>query len=241
MSDVTTEALGSSAASNAAGSAAVGGLLGFLNYNTAKRLQNFSQEQQYKFLREAPSHQVAGYRAAGINPMLPYMKGNPSIGSAPQAQASNVWGQGLSDASNWQTSAHGVSRTNAEIDVIKQELETEKFSTKVRQNDAIKGNYAIMQLAGTLDAAMKETGELGTDALSALARPQIRAGLMELRAAFASAKNDTDVYEALNSKAVGLALDVLGRLTGSGSAIAGAVDRYRARSQRGDIINLNKE
>lgn len=242
MADVSSEALGSSAASNAASSAAVGGFLGFLNYNTAKRLADFNYNQQMRYLEEAPGAQVRGYRAAGINPMLPYAKGNPSIGSAPQAVASNMWGQGMSDASNWQNSAQGVARAHAETNLIRQEFETEKFSTAVKHNEAIKGNYALMQLASEIDAAIQVTGSKnGTDALTELAKPRIRAGLQELRAAFESAKNDADVYQALNSKAVSIALEVLGRVTGSGSAIAGAVDRYRARSQRGDIINLNKD
>lgn len=232
---------GSSAAANAAGSAAVGGLLGFLNYNTAKRMQEFSQEQQYKYLREAPGHQVTGYRNAGINPMLAYAKGAPSIGNSFPAQPSNMWGSGLRDASDWQSSAYGVSRTNREVRKLEQEIKSEYFRTSINHNESLKGNYSVIQLMGELDAAMKVTGEKGPDAISALAQPRVRAGLQELRAAFASAKNDAEVYEALNSKAVNFALEILGKVSGSGSAIAGAVDRYRARSQRGDIINLNKD
>jgi len=230
-----TSAAGASTLSTGASSAAVGGLLGFLNYNTAKRMADFNYNQQMRYLLEAPTKQVEGYRAAGINPMLAYMKGNPNIGSAPQAQPSNIWGSGLRDASDWQTSARSADR-------IEQETKTESYRTVVQHNEAIKGNYELLRLAAEIDAAMLETKAANsTEALTMLAQPRIRAGLQELRAAFASAKNDAEVYEALNSKAVNMALDVLGKITGSGSAIAGAVDRYRARSQRGDIINLNKD
>lgn len=233
---------GSSAASNAASSAAVGGFLGFLNYNTAKRMAEFNYNQQMRYLEEAPSRQVAGYRAAGINPMLPYAKGNPGIGAATPAVMSDVWGSALNNASNWKASAKTVERMDAEIEKIEAEVKTEGFRAMLARNDVIKGNYDLQKLAGELDAAMVVTAaKNGPEAFAELKKPQIRAGLQELRAALASASNDAQVYEALNSKAVSLALEVLSRVSGSGSAIAGAVDRYRARSQRGDIINLNKE
>lgn len=176
---------------------------------------------------------------AGINPMLAYRMGGASApggasGSSPSASYTPA-GAALLASESSSIQANTASR------VADAQIKTEGFRAAVVQNEAIKGNYALMQLAAELDAAMRVTGKLGSDALSALAEPRVRAGLQELRAALASASNDADVYEALNSKGVQIALDILGRVTGSGSAIAGAVDRYRARSQRGDIINLNQE
>lgn len=224
-----------------AAAAAIGS--GFMEDSMKKGQTEWNKEQQLDLMRKTPTAQVEGFRAAGLNPMLVYQQGSfPSLSAgsgitSPGSVYSQI--QGSSAASQQADTAASVGETTSALQ--RAQAKTEGFRSAIAHNDAIKGNYAVMQLAGVLDAAMRVTGEMGTDAISRLEEPRIRAGLQELRAAFASAKNDADVYEALNSKAVGLALDVLGKLTGSGNAIAGAVDRYRARSQRGDIINLNKE
>jgi len=216
---------------------------GALDLISNKILQRRENQNTLDMYTKAPSYQMEGFRAAGLNPMLAYGRIDFPSGSArytPSTFASNYSQMTQAEAASKQAdTAQEVG--SAQAAKTRQETKTEEFRTKVSQNEAIKGNYALMQLAGALDAAMKVTGELGTDAISKLEEPRIRAGLQELRAAFASAKNDADVYEALNSRAVNMALDVLGKVTGSGNAIAGAVDRYRARSQRGDIINLNKD
>lgn len=207
-----------------------------LNQMMGQDKAKFENEQTLEMARQMPAAQMAGLRNAGLNPMLAVNKLDMPTSSAsavPYAPAD------VNSSVNAGTQRAAQQSTSA---LQAKQATTEGWRGAVAHNDAIKGNYALMQLAGTLDAAMTATGAAnGTEALAKLEEPRIKAGLQELRAAFASAKNDTQVYEALNSKAVQLALDVLGRITGSGSAIAGAVDRYRARSQRGDIINLNKE
>lgn len=183
-----------------------------------------------------PSAQVAGLRAAGINPLLTMGASPPQVSALPVAPVD--YGR---DLGQMMQAANSVGVGSAQQALTEQQTSTERMRTAVTNNEAIRGNYEVMQLAGTLDAAMKETGELGASAISALEQPRIRAGLAELRAALASAKNIADVEEAINSKGVSLALDVLGKVTGSGGSIAAAVDRFRARSQRGSIIDLNKE
>lgn len=213
------------------------------NARSAARQQNQATLDMYS---SAPSYQMEGFRRAGLNPMLAYSRmdfpsGSASVQTFPsgfsQSFAAGVQAQAASQQAD--TAAEVGSASSAKM---RQETETEKFRTAVQRNESIKGNYALQQLAGTLDAAMKVTNAANApEAIAKLEEPRIRAGLAELRAAFASATNDAQVYEALNSKAVNIALDVLGRVTGMGTAINGAVDRYRARSQRGDIINLNKD
>lgn len=216
---------------------------GFLEDSMKKGQTEWNKEQQLDLMRKTPAAQMRGFQDAGLNPMLAYQQGSfPSLSAgsgitSPGSVYSAI--QSSSAQSQQADTAQMVGESTSALQTA--QAKTEGFRAAIAHNDAIKGNYAVMQLAGVLDAAMRVTGEMGTDAISRLEEPRIRAGLMELRAAFASARNDGDVYEALNSKAVGLALDVLGKLTGSGNAIAGAVDRYRARSQRGDIINFNKE
>lgn len=216
---------------------------GFMEDSMKKGQTEWNKEQQLDLMRKTPAAQMQGYRDAGLNPMLTYQQGSfPSLtaGSGITSPGS-VYSQIRGSSAASQQADTGQEVGEASSALMRAQAKTEYFRGAIAQNDAIKGNYAVMQLAGILDAAVRVTGELGSNAISKLEEPRIRAGLAELRAAFASANNDGDVYEALNSKAVGLALDVLGKLTGSGNAIAGAVDRYRARSQRGDIINLNKE
>lgn len=216
---------------------------GFLEDSFKKGQTEFNKEQQLDLMQKTPAAQMKGFADAGLNPMLVYQQGSfPSLNAgsgitSPGSVYSQI--QGASAASTQAETAASVGEASSAL--MRAQTKTEGFRAAVAQNDAIKGNYAVMNLAGVLDAAMKVTGEVGPQAISMLEQPRIRAGLAELRAALASANNDAQVFEALNSKAVQVALDVLGKLTGSGNAIAGAVDRYRARSQRGDIINLNKE
>lgn len=218
----------------------------FTNQSSAKQSADWQNAATIQQMKEAPSAQMEGFRRAGLNPMLAYQRMDFPTASAPVGVA-QMNTSGAIPASIQAAAASKQADTAAEVGsassaLMKAQAKTEFFRAAVSQNDAIKGNYAVMQLAGTLDAAMQITKTSnGPDAMAALAKPQIQAGLAELRAALASANNDAAVYEALNSKAVQIALDVLGRLSGSGSAIAGAVDRYRARSQRGQIIDLNKD
>lgn len=209
-----------------------------LNRHSARSNADYQNDQTRDMMVDAPGLQMEGFRRAGLNPMLAYGNINFPGSSANTIQAPIDLPSAMSQSSMAASQAQVADASSAKM---AQETKTESFRTAIANNEAIRGNYALQELAGKLDAAMKVTGEVGANAISALEQPRIRAGLEELRAAFASAKNDAAVYEALNSKAVQVALDVLGRLTGSGNAIAGAVDRYRARSQRGDIINLNKE
>jgi hypothetical protein len=209
-----------------------------LGRHSAKKAAEYQNDATRQLWLDAPSLQMEGFRRAGLNPMLAYGRIDfPGSSANVAATQSNIAGAMAAGEQ-----AEAATRTStASAAKMEQETKTESFRTAVVQNDAIKGNYALRELAGKLDAAERMTGKLGADAISALEQPRIKAGLAELRAAFASADNDAAVFEALNSKAVQIALDVLGRVTGTGNAIAGAVDRYRARSQRGDIINLNKD
>lgn len=216
---------------------------GLLEDDMKKGQTEWNKEQQLDLMRKTPAAQMQGFRDAGLNPMLTYSQGSfPSISAGSGITSpGSVYSALQSSAAASQQADTAADVGAASAGLLRAQTKTESFRSAIAHNDAIKGNYAVMQLAGALDAAMKVTGESGANAIAALEEPRIKAGLQELRAALASAKNDADVYEALNSKAVNMALDLLGKLTGSGSAIAGAVDRYRARSQRGDIINLNKE
>lgn len=214
-----------------------------LDYFGNRKNQDRQNEATRELWRQAPSDQMEGFRRAGLNPMLAY--GRIDFPGSSANYAPSNFGGAITQA--MQAHAANVQATasdrvsSAQAAKLEQETKTERFRTAIAQNDAIKGNYALRELAGKLDAAERITGKLGADAISELEQPRIKAALEELKAAFASAKNDAAVFEALNSKAVQIALDVLGRVTGTGNAIAGAVDRYRARSQRGDIINLNKD
>lgn len=224
----------------------IGGLL-----SNAESGGSAKGNQDFQAYQSATAYRRGMYdmKEAGLNPMLAYSQGGASVPTGATYTAQNVGAsaaQAFSAAQSSQAAAQSVDQAApvqaATARNIEAQTKTEGFRAAIAHNDAIKGNYALMELAGTLDAAMKMTGGLtGQEAIAKLSEPRIAAGLMELRAALASAKNDAQVFEALNSKAVNIALDVLGKLTGSGNAIAGAVDRYRARSQRGDIINLNKE
>lgn len=209
------------------------------NYNAKKQ-----DERTLSMQRATPAAQMEGFRRAGLNPMLAYSRmefPNSASNYTPSNFSSGIT-QSMQASAAMQQADTASHVGSAQAAFTRQQTETEKFRTAIAHNDAIKGNYALMDLAAQIDAAIQITKTAnGTEALAELAKPRIRAGLQELRAAFASAKNDADVFEALNSKAVNIALDVLGRVTGMGNAISGAVDRYRARSQRGDIINLNKD
>lgn len=213
--------------------------------SSAQANRNFQEQMSNTAYQRA----MKDMEAAGLNPMLAYSQGGASVPTGSMATYTPVAPATASASAAVQSASNDSARTpatvaNVEADtaLTKQQTKTEFFKTAVANNDAIKSNYAVMDLAATLDAAMVITkASSGVEALSKLKQPQVKAGLAELRAALASANNDAQVYEALNSKGVQIALDILGRLSGSGAAIAGAVDRYRARSQRGDIINLNKD
>lgn len=228
MSDPTTVSASSAsgAASSAAGSAAVGGLLGFLNYNTAKRMADFSYNQQMRYLREAPSAQVEGYRSAGINPMLPYAKGNPSIGSVAPAQASNMWGQGLRDASDAWSSAHQVERTKVETGKMEEEAERVVEDAERLRLDNILTRAEMEGLAKALGQAYTDT--VPQRGATAMAHRKATATLQQIRADMAEAKNFEDLHDLINVPALQAGLDVIRAIPGLGG-VADSIDRIIQR------------
>lgn len=232
MEEQTVSANSASAASSGASSAAVGGFLGFLNYNTAKRLQEFNQEQQYRYLREAPTHQVEGYRAAGINPMLAYAKGNPGFGSAPQAQASNIWGSGLRDASDWQSSAYGVERTKVETGKLEEEANRVRHDAERLELDNVLTKSELDGLARAFGLAKADRLQgLGATAMAA---KKATATLTQIRADMAEADNFADLHELLNVPALQAGLDVIRAIPGLGGvadSISKILERRKPRTR----------
>lgn len=231
MDPTTISATGSSAASTAAGSAAVGGLLGFLNYNTAKRMGEYNYQQQLRYLREGPSNQVAGYRAAGINPMLPYAKGNPSIGSVAPTQMGNQWGDALRSGSDHTSSAYGVQKTEEET--IRTAAETERVIKDTRRLDLdnILTEGELRGLAKALAQPEKAGLMAGASAMSAKKATGV---LAQIRADMAEADNFADLHELLNVPALQAGLDVIRAipgLSGVADSISKIIERRKPRTR----------